>query len=151
MCIRDRGVGAGYTLGAGIRAGGEQWYLDFKDSLYVGYSQVMVTRNASRIQNRYQNEYGAYGRTQYKKDIQAALDSGTLDEKMCIRDKDYIIELEQKPKALREALLLGKWDAFDGQAFPEFADDPAHYEDGLYTQMCIRDSYLPLRGRCQRS
>ena len=75
-----QGVGAGYTLGAGIRAGGEQWYLDFKDSLYVGYSQVMVTRNASRIQNRYQNEYGAYGRTQYKKDIQAALDSGTLDE-----------------------------------------------------------------------
>ena len=28
-----QGVGAGYTLGAGIRAGGEQWYLDFKDSL----------------------------------------------------------------------------------------------------------------------
>ena len=75
-----QGVGAGYTLGTGIRAGGEQWYLDFKDSLYVGYSQGMVTRNASRIQNRYQNEYGAYGRTQYKKDIQAALDSGTLDE-----------------------------------------------------------------------
>lgn len=65
-----QGVGAGYTLGAGIRAGGEQWYLDFKDSLYVGYSQGMVTRNAARIQNRYQNEYGAYGRTQYKKDIQ---------------------------------------------------------------------------------
>ena len=75
-----QGVGAGYTLGAGIRAGGEQWYLDFKDSLYVGYSQGMVTRNAARIQNRYQNEYGAYGWTQYKKDIQAALDSGTLDE-----------------------------------------------------------------------
>lgn len=49
--------------------------------------------------------------------------------------RDYIIELEQKPKALREALLLGKWDAFDGQAFPEFADDPAHYEDGLYTHV----------------
>ena len=75
-----QGIGAGYTLGAGIRAGGEQWYLDFKDSLYVGYSQGMMTRNAARIQNRYQNEYGAYGRTQYKKDIQAALDSGTLDE-----------------------------------------------------------------------
>ena len=52
----------------------------FRDSLYVGYSQGMVTRNAARIQNRYQNGYGAYGRTQYKKDIQAALDSGTLDE-----------------------------------------------------------------------
>ena len=45
------------------------------------------------------------------------------------------VELEQKPKALREALLLGKWDAFDGQAFPEFVDDPAHYEDGLYTHV----------------
>ena len=31
--------------------------------------------------------------------------------------RDYIVELEQKPKALRDALLLGKWDAFDGQAF----------------------------------
>ena len=34
-----------------------------------------------------------------------------------------------------EALLLGKWDAFDGQAFPEFVDDPSHYEDGLYTHV----------------
>ena len=49
--------------------------------------------------------------------------------------RDYIVELEQKPKALREALLLGKWDAFDGQAFPEFVDDPAHYEDGLFTHV----------------
>lgn len=49
--------------------------------------------------------------------------------------KDYIVELEQKPKALREALLNGKWDAFDGQAFPEFVDDPDHYEDGLYTHV----------------
>lgn len=74
------GVGASYTVGAGIRAGGEQWYLDFKDSLYTGYSQGMVLVNAARIQNRYQNEYGAYGRTQYRKDIESALASGTLDE-----------------------------------------------------------------------
>lgn len=74
------GVGAGYMVGAGIRAGGEQWYLDFKDSLYTGYSQGMVLVNAARIQNRYQNEYGAYGRTQYRKDIESALASGTLDE-----------------------------------------------------------------------
>ena len=58
-----QGVGAEYMVGAGIRAGGEQWYLDFKDSLYTGYSQGMVLVNAARIQNRYQNEYGAYGRT----------------------------------------------------------------------------------------
>ena len=75
-----QGVGAGYVVGAGIRAGGEQWYLDFKDSLYTGYSQGMVLVNAARIQNRYQNEYGAYGRTQYRKDIESALASGTLDE-----------------------------------------------------------------------
>lgn len=49
--------------------------------------------------------------------------------------RDYIVELEQKPKALRDALLLGKWDAFDGQAFPEFVDDPTHYGDGLYTHV----------------
>ena len=49
--------------------------------------------------------------------------------------KDYIVELEQKPEALRKALLLGQWDAFDGQAFPEFTDDPAHYTDGLYTHV----------------
>lgn len=75
-----QGVGVSYTVGAGIRAGGEQWYLDFKDSLYTGYSQGMVLVNAARIQNRYQNEYGAYGRTQYRKDIESALASGTLDE-----------------------------------------------------------------------
>ena len=75
-----QGVGVSYMVGAGIRAGGEQWYLDFKDSLYTGYSQGMVLVNAARIQNRYQNEYGAYGRTQYRKDIESALASGTLDE-----------------------------------------------------------------------
>ncbi|MBQ2948337.1 MAG: phage terminase large subunit [Clostridia bacterium] len=49
--------------------------------------------------------------------------------------QDYIYELEQKPKALREALLQGKWDAFDGQAFPEFTDDPSHYADKLFTHV----------------
>ena len=56
--------------------------------------------------------------------------------------EDYIYELEQKPRALREALLLGKWDAFDGQAFPEFTDDPLHYDDGLYTHV-IRPFPIP--------
>ena len=74
-----QGVGASYTVGAGINAGVKQWYLDYKDTLYTGYSQGMVLVNAARIQNRYQNEYGAYGRTQYRKDIESALASGTLD------------------------------------------------------------------------
>lgn len=49
--------------------------------------------------------------------------------------KDYIFELEQKPEALRRALLNGDWDAFEGQAFPEFKDDSAHYKDQLYTHI----------------
>jgi hypothetical protein len=36
----------------------------------------------------------------------------------------YIYELENKPKALREALLLGKWDAFEGQVFIEWVNEP---------------------------
>ena len=50
-------------------------------------------------------------------------------------DELYIAELEQKPEKLRDALLLGKWDAFEGQAFPEFTNDPAHYKDGLHTHV----------------
>lgn len=49
--------------------------------------------------------------------------------------QDYVIELEQKPRALREALLLGKWDAFEGQAFPEFVNDSEHYHDGIGTHV----------------
>jgi hypothetical protein len=41
--------------------------------------------------------------------------------------REYIFELEQKPKNLRDALLLGRWDAFEGQAFPEWRDGQAHY------------------------
>ena len=48
---------------------------------------------------------------------------------------NYIFNLLQKPKALREALLYGKWDAFEGQAFPEFTNDPEHYADGLWTHV----------------
>jgi hypothetical protein len=48
---------------------------------------------------------------------------------------DYIIELERKPKALKDALLFGKWDAFEGQVFLEFKNDPKHYKDGLYTHV----------------
>lgn len=58
-------------------------------------------------------------------------------------DKAYEIELRQKPKKLREALLEGKWDAFSGQAFPEFVDDPAHYSDALWTHV-IKPFKIPL-------
>lgn len=95
-----QGVGAPYLVGVGTRAGGEQWYLDFKDSLYVGYSQGMVIRNAARLQDRYQSEYGAYGRTQYRKDIEAALASGTLDE-------NYAAALKQALASAADPYQLG--------------------------------------------
>ncbi len=56
--------------------------------------------------------------------------------------ENYIFELEQKPRALRDALLLGKWDAFEGQAFPEYTDDPEHYADRRFTHV-IRAFKLP--------
>lgn len=48
---------------------------------------------------------------------------------------DYIFELEQKPEALRNALLNGDWDSFEGQVFTEFVNDPAHYQDRLWTHV----------------
>lgn len=49
--------------------------------------------------------------------------------------EDYIFELERKPKALRDALLYGHWDAFEGQVFVEWKDDPDHYGDQLWTHV----------------
>lgn len=48
---------------------------------------------------------------------------------------DYIFELEQKPEALRNALLNGDWDSFEGQVFTEFVNDPKHYQDRLWTHV----------------
>ena len=48
---------------------------------------------------------------------------------------DYIIELEQKPPALRKALLLGDWNVFEGQVFTEFVNDPMHYLDREFTHV----------------
>lgn len=48
---------------------------------------------------------------------------------------DYIFELEQKPEALRRALLNGDWDSFEGQVFKEFVNDPAHYIDRRHTHV----------------
>lgn len=49
--------------------------------------------------------------------------------------EDYIFELEQKPPALRRALLEGSWDAFEGQVFYEWRDDPEHYRDRIGTHV----------------
>ena len=56
---------------------------------------------------------------------------------------DYIFELEQKPEALKRALLNGDWDSFEGQVFVEFKNDPAHYQDRLWTHV-IDPFQIPL-------
>lgn len=49
--------------------------------------------------------------------------------------EDYIYELEQKPPALRRALLHGQWDVFSGQAFTEWRDNADHYTDRCWTHV----------------
>ena len=51
------------------------------------------------------------------------------------RQPEYIRQLEALPPKLRAAWLEGRWDVLAGQVFQEFTDDPAHYEDGLYTHV----------------
>ena len=48
---------------------------------------------------------------------------------------DYIFQLESKPEALRNALLFGDWDAFEGQVFTEWRDKPEHYADRRWTHV----------------
>ncbi len=49
--------------------------------------------------------------------------------------EDYIFELEQKPEALRRALLNGDWDSFEGQVFTEFVNNEKHYIDRIGTHV----------------
>ena len=55
----------------------------------------------------------------------------------------YIRELEKKPEALRRALLKGDWDAFEGQVFVEFRNNPDHYMDHVNTHV-IEPFQIPL-------
>jgi hypothetical protein len=57
--------------------------------------------------------------------------------------EDYIFELEQKPEALRNALLNGDWDSFEGQVFTEFVNKPEHYVDRIGTHV-IEPFDIPL-------
>lgn len=64
--------------------------------------------------------------------------------------EDYIFELEQKPEALRKALLEGCWDTFDGQVFTEWRDDSQHYQDRRRTHV-IEPFEIPDSWRLFRS
>ena len=63
---------------------------------------------------------------------------------------DYIRELEALPPKVRDAWLYGKWDAFEGQVFEEWRDDPNHYIDRKWTHVIqpfqIPDDWRIYRG-----
>lgn len=62
---------------------------------------------------------------------------------------DYIIQLEQKPEALKKALLLGDWDIFEGQVFTEWRNKPEGYMTGKHTHV-IEPFKIPLNWRIYR-
>ena len=54
---------------------------------------------------------------------------------------EYVHELESLPEALRKAWLEGDWNAFVGQVFAEWRNDPQHYQDRRWTHV-IDDFHL---------
>ncbi|MBQ2942629.1 MAG: phage terminase large subunit [Clostridia bacterium] len=50
-------------------------------------------------------------------------------------DPGYVKRLESLPFHEKKALLLGDWDIFDGQFFPELKNIPEHYEDRIGTHI----------------
>lgn len=48
---------------------------------------------------------------------------------------DYVRELEALPPKVRSAWLEGNFDAFEGQVFEEWRDDPKHYIDRRWTHV----------------
>jgi len=49
--------------------------------------------------------------------------------------EEYTLALESLPKTLREAYLMGNWNAFSGQVFAEWRNDSLHYGDGVATHV----------------
>ncbi|MEX1307342.1 MAG: phage terminase large subunit, partial [Eubacteriales bacterium] len=64
--------------------------------------------------------------------------------------QDYVFELEKKPELLRKALLDGDWNVFEGQAFPEWRDNPGGYHDGRLSHV-IHPFKIPSGWRIYRS
>ena len=65
-------------------------------------------------------------------------------------DPEYVHELEALPEALRKAWLEGDWNAFVGQVFAEWRNDPSHYQDRRWTHViddfALDDSCKIFRG-----
>ena len=74
------GVGAAAVVAGGVKTGAEQYYYDFKNSLYEGLTLSEVERTGTRMQEQYQREYGLYGRDKYVSDLTEAALSGVWDE-----------------------------------------------------------------------
>lgn len=74
----------------------------------------------------------------------------TDNEALLRAQPDYLEQLRALPAKLRAAWLEGKWDVFEGQFFPEFTDDPAHYEDRRFTHV-IEPFEIPRSWRIYRS
>lgn len=74
------GMGGAVIAAYGITRGVKYFYGSYADSLYMGMTEADVTRTAARMAMQYQQDYGLLAGTQYKKDLQALIDSGDLTE-----------------------------------------------------------------------
>ena len=57
------------------------------------------------------------------------------NQELLKNDPNYLATLASLPEAERNALLYGDWNSFEGQVFKEWKDDPAHYQDRLWTHV----------------
>lgn len=76
------------------------------------------------------------GRTEQRKKHRIFVPSTVFDNaELMENDPDYVARLASMPEADKQALLYGNWDSFSGQVFTEWRNDPAHYQDGLWTHV----------------
>ena len=72
------------------------------------------------------------------------------NQKLLDNDPGYIASLGMMPEAEKNALLYGDWNSFSGQVFNEWRNDPAHYDDRLWTHVInpfpIPQSWPVIRG-----
>lgn len=117
---------------------------------------VRCTSNPGGVGHGWVKEYfvntGAYGDIHEREVFSPTLNTTQLSRIQYIPalatenpfiSHDYIFELERKPKALRDALLYGNWDAFEGQVFDVFRDNPDGYLTRMNTHV-IKPFAIPL-------
>lgn len=77
--------------------------------------------------------------------------SSVFDNKELLeQNPNYLATLASLPEAERNALLYGSWDAFSGQVFRNWTNDPKHYKDRKWTHVIepfdIPQSWKVVRG-----